>query len=326
MRIFLMLFLALGFCLGREEIATAEIDVSVPILQKSAITLGIQRQFIGSEVSINRIRYSPDGQLLLTAAADGTGTLWTREGKMLAQLKGQKPPMFNARFSPDGQTIITTGYDGTIHLWNLQGELLHTYQPHQAAVADAVFSPDGQTVVTCSDDGQTQIFTRQGKRLGGIIQRGTSRNLAYDPKGMLIASVSDSGSLYLINPNGELQKEIATGQGRINSISFSPDGQQLLTAGTNSSAKLWDLDGKLISEVKIPAGGWVNSAQFHPKDQWIATASDDGTLRLWQRDGKLFYELPLGTAKLTSLGFSPDGKHLAATSSQGQVWVFNISN
>ncbi|AIE73659.1 High-affnity carbon uptake protein Hat/HatR [Synechocystis sp. PCC 6714] len=307
------------------EIVEAEVPKAASINQQSTIKLHLQKQFTGAEVALNRIYFSPDGKFLLTASADGVGTLWTKEGEMLKQLRGQKPPMFNARFSPDGQTLITTGYDGTIRLWNLQGELIEEQRPHRAAVADALFSPDGQTIVTCSDDGQTQVFTRQGEKLVGVLNPGTARNLAYHPRGILIASVSDSGSLYLINPQGGIEREIATGQGRINNVNFSPDGQQLLTAGTNGSAKLWNLAGELITEYKVVPTGWVNSAQFYPQGEWLATASDDGAIRLWGKDGQLLHELPLGSGRLTSLSFSPDGKYLAATGSQGQVWIFHLS-
>ncbi|AGF51327.1 beta transducin-like protein [Synechocystis sp. PCC 6803] len=325
MRIFPVFLLTFSLFLIKEEIVTAEVKVSAPVVNQSGIKLNLERQFTGSDVAINRIHFSPDGQFLLTAAADGVGTLWTKEGEMLGQLQGQKPPMFNARLSPDRQILITTGYDGTIRLWNLQGELLEEQQPHRAAVADAIFSPDSQIIVTCSDDGQTKIFTRQGQEIASVLKSGTARNLAYHPQGLLIASVSDSGSLHLINPNGKIEREISTGQGRINNVNFSPNGEQLLTSGINGSAKLWNLAGELIHEYKVVPTGWVNSAQFYPKGEWLATASDDGTIRFWQKDGQLIYELPLVNARLTSLSFSPDGKQLAATSSQGQVWVFNLS-
>ena len=318
--------LVLGLPLMGGEMVLAEVSAPASIHQQPTIQLHLRQQFTGSEVALNRIYFSPDSQFLVTASADGVGALWTKEGVMMSvQLEGQKPPMFNARFSPDGETLITTGYDGTIRLWNLRGQLLEEQRPHRAAVADALFSPDGQIIVTCSDDGQTQIFTRQGERLAGVLNPGTARNLAYHPRGILIASVSDSGSLYLINPQGKIEREIATGQGRINNVNFSPDGQQLLTAGTNGSAKLWNLAGELITEYKVVPTGWVNSAQFYPQGEWLATASDDGAIRLWGKDGLLLHELLLGSGKLTSLSFSSDGNYLAATGSQGKVWVFHLS-
>jgi len=293
----------------------------------SAAPLTIKQQFTAAKVSLNRIYVSPNGQSVVTASDSGVASLWSLTGDPLSTMDGQKPPMFNARFSPNGQTIVTTGYDGTIRLWNTQGKLLKQRQPHQAAVTDILIFLDDKFIVTSSDDGQTQIFNRDGIRLAEIIKPGTARNLAYTTQGNLIASAYDSGTVYVINPNGEIQHEIGTGQGRINNVRFSPNGKQILTSGINGTAKLWQLSGQLLAELKASSIGWVNSAAFHPNGRLIATASDDGILRLWQTNAKLVYSMPLGeNNKLTSLDFSSDGKKLAVVSNKGQVWIVDVSN
>lgn len=286
--------------------------------------LKITKVFQGASVAINRIRFSQNGRLLVTADAHGVATIWTNKGVLLLQLSGQKPPMFNARFSADGEVVLTTGYDGTIRFWNLQGKLLKQEQAHQAAVADALFSPDGSRVVTSSDDGQTQILNNQNQKIGGIIKAGTARNLAYQAQGHIIASASDSGYLHLISPDGQLIREIPTEQGRINNVNFSPDGQKLVTSGIDGSVKIWNLQGNLITAIKSSSSGWTNAAHYHPNGQWLVTANDDGILRLWCDDGSLLTELSLGQTKLTSVTVSPDGHHLAVSSNQGKIWFIDL--
>lgn len=328
MRRFLILTLAVsgttwpGEMLSRSALAQVNphgIVATVPVVR-------VKTQFQASAVGLNRIYFSPDGKTLVTASADGVATLWDLQGQALARLSGQKPPMFNARFSPDGSVILTTGYDGTVWFWNRNGDILRKFQAHRAAMADAILSPDAQILVTCSDDGQTLIFNRAGMRLASIIKPGTARNLAYSSATPLIASVSDSGTLHLLKPNGELKQSVATGQGRINHVRFSPKGNYVITAGTDGTAKLWDLEGNLILKLQVKNSGWVNGADFHRQGVYVATASDDGILRLWNVDGRLMQSLPLGkNNKLTSLNFSQDGKQLAVTSNKGQVWILDVS-
>ena len=68
---------------------------------------------------------------------------------------------------------------------------------------------------------------------------------------------------------------------RVVSAQFSPDGQRLVTASWDKTARLWEArTGKAIGE---PMGhaGWIKCAQFSPDGQRIVTASNDGTARLW---------------------------------------------
>jgi len=321
---FLAIFLLFSLFIGKDTITLAAVSPQKGICLKSSLALKVESRFVGSKVALMRVNFSPDGKSILTASGEGEGDLWSLKGKSLAQFHGQKPPMFNANFSPDGKTVITTGYDGTIRLWRTNGDLIEQRFPHQAAVADARFSPDGNQIVTSSDDGQTKIFSKDGKQLASIIKPGTARNLAYNQQGTLIASVSDSGILHLIHPSGKLQKDISTGQGRINSVTFSPNGSEILTASIDGTVKIWNLQGKLITNFKASTVGWVNSAKFDPKANIVATASDDGTLRLWQPNGKLLKSISLGSEKLTSLSFSPEGNEIAVVSNKGNVWIVSL--
>ncbi len=328
MRRFLILTLVLSGTIGPGE---AVVRPGLAQLNRDSVVetkLGVQvkTQFQASPVALNRIYFSPDSQTLVTASAEGVASLWNLQGQSLATLSGQKPPMFNARFSPDGKVVLTTGYDGTVWLWNLKGEVLEKFEPHRAATADALSVPDRPVIVTSSDDGQTLLSSPLGVRLAGIIKPGTARNLAYSPRSQLIASVSDSGMLYLLTLDGEIQQEIQTGQGRMNHVRFSPEGLFVITAGTDGSAKLWGLDGSLVAQFRAANSGWVNGTDFHLNGIHIATASDDGILRIWNVDGRMIQSLPLGeNNKLTSLNFSSDGKRLAVTSNKGQVWVLDVS-
>src|SRR5262249_6802813 len=70
----------------------------------------------------------------------------------------------------------------------------------------------------------------------------------------------------------------------VNSAQFSPDGQRVVTASNDNTARLWDAaSGKAISE-PMQHGREVNSAQFSPDGQRVVTASregNEGTVRMW---------------------------------------------
>ena len=60
------------------------------------------------------------------------------------------------------------------------------------------------------------------------------------------------------------------------SAQFSPDGQRVVTASVDKTARLWDAaSGKPIGEPMKHEGGTFHSAQFSPDGQRVVTASGD---------------------------------------------------
>lgn len=67
----------------------------------------------------------------------------------------------------------------------------------------------------------------------------------------------------------------------VTSAQFSPDGEYIVTAGKDKTARVWEaLTG---NEVAILRGheGEITNAQFSPDGKYIVTASDDGTVRVY---------------------------------------------
>ena len=65
------------------------------------------------------------------------------------------------------------------------------------------------------------------------------------------------------------------------SAQFSPDGQRVVTASRDKTARLWDAaTGNPIGE-PMNHEDLVRSAQFSPDGQRVVTASEDQTARLW---------------------------------------------
>ena len=64
-------------------------------------------------------RFSPDGNLIVTAGADGTARVWdSTSRKEVAALKKHEGAVTSARFSADGKLLVTTGEDGFVIVWD----------------------------------------------------------------------------------------------------------------------------------------------------------------------------------------------------------------
>jgi WD40 repeat protein len=109
----------------------------------------------------------------------------------------------------------------------------------------------------------------------------------------------------------------------INGASFSSDGEHVITASSDGTARVWRAaDGQLLLELKGHTGE-VHSATFSQDGEHIVTASSDGTARLWRaQDGTQLGMLEKSGGTVRSAAFSQDGQHVVTTSSgkTARVW------
>jgi WD40 repeat protein len=102
---------------------------------------------------------------------------------------------------------------------------------------------------------------------------------------------------------------------------FSPDGERVVTASDDHTARVWDATAG--SELfRLRHDGEVYHAAFSPDGGRIVTSSQDKTARLWDsRTGALLYSLP-HTDTVWRSCFSPDGQRLATACQDGtaQIW------
>src|SRR5262249_46054993 len=86
------------------------------------------------------------------------------------------------------------------------------------------------------------------------------------------------------------------GHRQVKYAGFSADGARVLTAGGDSSAKLWDAaTGKLVSSYPFQAV-WVGAVAMSPDNQRIATIMGDHDIQIMDVNyGQLIAKLPGGS-------------------------------
>ncbi|MEM8806174.1 MAG: TIR domain-containing protein [Cyanobacteria bacterium P01_G01_bin.38] len=114
--------------------------------------------------------------------------------------------------------------------------------------------------------------------------------------------------------------------GKVFSVVFSPDGQQLVSGGVDQSVRFWELNQNL-TEVAFAHSGAVETIAYSSDNQWIATGDRDGLVKLWQQDGALYKTLPkANNDKINQVAFSPGNQFLASVSSDGSALIWHQEN
>jgi len=221
----------------------------------------VARPFKGHSGAVWSVVYSTDGKLLASGSIDKTVRLWdVQTGQNCAgPLTGHTGPIASVVFSPDGKTVVSGSDDATIRVWSVKtGALL--YQPlvgHKFAVPFAGFSPDGRRIVTGSMDRAFCVWdSRTGALICGPAKRHAegalavtftpnSTSLAVSPDGKWIAGspVSSNNTLQVWDSKtGNLAATLNAHSKLVWSVTFSPDGKQILSASDDTTLHICNLD------------------------------------------------------------------------------------
>ena len=293
--------------------------------------------------------FSPDGRTLAIGNDDGTIGLWNvsdpaHAAPIRKSLTGPAGPVFSVTFSPDGRVLAAGdgGGDDTIRLWNVTSPAHATpvgaplYGPGNT-VSGVTFSPNGRLLAASSQDDKIWLWnvahpadpTPVGEPLIGSSSSGPVYAVTFSPDGHTLASVSGMARAGFGHArNGPHRPDR---HGRLGGVqpgrktSLPPVMTTRFSCGTSPT---WTALPLLDTGRRHRLH---RSVAFSPEGtSWpppaTAAGSSSGTSSASSLPTPVGPPMTGSGPPFRSVAFSPDGKTLAAGSTDGTVRLWNVTS
>ncbi|MBD2428630.1 AAA-like domain-containing protein [Phormidium sp. FACHB-1136] len=295
------------------------------VLRQGIFGASEMNRFAGHGNNVHDVKFSPDGQTLVSVDGDNTLRFWQRDGTLLKTVSARDYVAYGTSYSPDGHIIALATAGGTVELWSATGEKLRTLEGHRATVWFVAFDAKGDLLVSASQDGTVKLWSRDGNLIQSFAGHAAPLyGAAISPDQQLIASAGIDGTAKLWDRDGRLYATLAGHVGPVWSVVFSPDGQTIVTTGQDKTVRLWQRDGRPVKTLTGHQAAIWGSA-FSPDGSFFVSTSVDQTAKVWSREGILLKTLRGHEGTVWGVSISPDSQTIATASWDQTVRLWRIN-
>jgi WD40 repeat protein/uncharacterized caspase-like protein len=291
------------------------------------------------------IAFSPGGDRLISGDGDGGIRTWELpSGQARQAIPASRGRVRHLAVSPDEKMLLQVTEDGIALVWDFAAGRGTRRVPGFFTPA-GVFLPSGDLVLI-DQEGEIVLHDRATLARRPLVfehppaenstrpSRWPFSSLALASDGR-VAGASREGPLACVwkckDGRLTLRKPIRDHRGGITAVSFSGDGQVLLTAGDDGLAKLWDISGGepklervLGQEDPVTAGSFspVTVAALSPVAGGpIVMGRQDGRVEVWNRGATQPSRVGRLDGHVRTVAFSADGKLIAAGGDDRQIML-----
>jgi WD40 repeat protein/basic membrane lipoprotein Med (substrate-binding protein (PBP1-ABC) superfamily)/DNA-binding SARP family transcriptional activator/energy-coupling factor transporter ATP-binding protein EcfA2 len=338
----------LGILLSLEAVAEAR-DNSLPVPREAQEALHQSLQVSRLEMvidahpgGIREIKFSPDGERLVSVGKDRTLKIWdAASGQLLNSVQATNADITSVTYSPSGDYIATTDHDLTAKLWDSQTlTQITSFEGHDSSLLALAFSPDGERLVTSSSSYVENLFVwniASGQKIAELGKHGlqVTAPIRFDPDNNWIAAATTDGEVIIWDATTyEEILRFGTEGNLYFGLAVSPDGRRMVASHSTYLSEegyitIWDLsEFPRVEELDTfyAHADLILGLEFSPDGKRLATGSLDGTAKIWDAStGQELLKLAGHTDGVLDIAFHPSGETLATASMDGTIRIWNIS-
>lgn len=258
-----------------------------------------------------------DGRLMLTSVAG--------EGQELAVVPRK---WIDHVAVADTGSVIAYSAGKRVGLLSGAGREMATFEDHPSTVTGLAFNPKGKRLAVSHYGGVSLWWAKaeaqQAKRLNW---KGSHLAVTWSPDGKFIMTATQENELHGWRLADTADMRMSGYPAKPKSFSWSRDGRWLATSGAEVVV-VWDCKGKGPMGSKpeeLSRGELVTAVTFHPRHNLVASGHADGQLKLGRIADNSSIDLErVGTAPITALRWTDDGRYLLAGGEDGAAGILDF--
>ena len=232
---------------------------------------------------VERVAFSPDGQLVATAAGRAV-RLWNLQGTLVREYAKHRATVTDLRWQPGRARLCTTSYGGVTVFDPAQEQPEQTFS-WQGSSLTARWSPNGKYIATGDQDSTVHFWiTKTGRDLMMSGYPGKVRELSWDSASRYLAT---GGSQELAvwdcsgaGPRGTTPIILSGHEAWLTAVAFQHSGTRLMSGDESGKVYLWQLTARdpLVAAADLSHG--VSLLLWTPDDRAVLVGGATGEVRL----------------------------------------------
>ena len=272
-----------------------------------------------------RTEISADKKQIAVAHDSLVEIIEVKTGEIL-QTINVKSKIFDIAFSPNGNKIVSMSADSLLRVWDAKtGNVLFdrkTVHPVDRRIKMVTFSPDGKqfAYVECEDkSGRANNYGVYSYDLYHEVSKDVVLKLFRYSKNTFYVVDSETGVL-LNSWTGH--------RSLITSLSYSPDGKNIVTTSYDRDIIVWNVEnGKKLNTMKWKNNSVAISAYFNNDSKKLVTAHGSGYIKVWDVDtGEEIKSWKAHDGGLNSVASNPDDSKMISGSDDATLNIWNTKD